>query len=150
MMKFVQATPEDVKSLRSLAHKSEAHWDYDKQFMDVFDSKFNITEKFIVSNPVYILLENLIPVAFWGIRYDSETWELEYFYVSERNLGNGYGKQMWNHMTNWCKEHKIRTIHFVTSHQAVGFYEKMGAIQKGISQSMIDGREIPHFVYELS
>lgn len=44
MMQFVQAIPENVENLRALAHKSEAHWGYDKKFMDTFDSKFNITE----------------------------------------------------------------------------------------------------------
>ena len=149
MIKFARATPENVEHLRSIAHDSEAHWGYDKEFMDAFDCKFNITEKFILNQPVYVLFRGSVPVAFWGLRQDLETWELEYFYVSEQDLGRGYGKQMWDHMINWCKEHKIRKIHFVTSHQAIGFYEKMGAVQDGMSQSMIDGRTIPHFVYEL-
>ena len=149
MIKFVRATPEDVECLRALAHKSESHWGYDKNFMDIFDNKFNITREFVLTNPVYVLLENLIPVAFWGLRYDSEMWELEYFYVSEQDLGKGYGRQMWNHMTNWCKEQKIGKIHFVTGYQAIGFYKKMGAIQDGVSKSTIDERDIPHFIYEL-
>lgn len=149
MIKLVKAIPEDVQHLRSLAHKSEFHWGYDKKFMDVFDSKFNITEKFILNNPVYVIRKNEISIAFWGLRCDFETWELEYFYVPRRYLEKGYGKQMWYHMTNWCKEHKIRAIYFVTGHQVVGFYEKMGAVQDGVSQSMIDGRPIPHFIYEI-
>lgn len=148
MGKFVRATPEDVECLRSLAHRSEAHWGYDKRFMDAFDSKFNITEEFILNHPVYVIRENSIPAAFWGLRRDAEMWELEYFYVSERELGKGYGKQMWAHMTSWCREHNVRKIHFVTSHQAIGFYEKMGATQDGTSQSMIDGRSIPRFIYQ--
>ena len=31
--------------------------------------------------------------------------------------------------------------------QAVGFYEKMGALQDGVSRSLIDGRDIPRFIY---
>lgn len=149
MIKLVKAMPEDVEYLRALAHKSEAHWGYDKKFMDAFDSKFNITEKFILNNPVYVIRENLVPIAFWGLRRDYETCELEYFYVAEQYLGKEYGKQMWNHMINWCKEHKIRKFHFVTGYQTVGFYEKMGAMQDGISRSMIDERPIPHFIYEI-
>lgn len=49
---FALATPKDVEYLRSLAHESEAHWGYDMKFMDVFDCKYNITETFIMSNPV--------------------------------------------------------------------------------------------------
>ena len=67
MVKFVRAIPDDVEYLRTLAHKSEAHWGYDKKFMDTFDSKFNITEKFILNNPVYVIWKNFIPVAFWGL-----------------------------------------------------------------------------------
>ena len=149
MIKVIRAIPEDVEYLRSLAHKSEAHWGYDKRFMDTFDSQFNITPNFVLNNPVYIIWKDSIPIAFWGLRCDSEVWELEYFYVSEQNLGKGYGKQMWDHMINWCKEQEIREIHFVTSYQAIGFYKKMGAIQNRMSKSMIDGRSIPHFIYEL-
>lgn len=149
MIKFVMARPENVEYLRSLAHRSEAHWGYDKKFMEAFDREFNITKDFVLNDPVYMLFENLTPVAFWGLRRDSEIWELEYFYVSEQNLGKGYGKQMWDHMTNWCKEHGAGKIHFVTSHQATGFYEKMGAVKVGVSKSIIDGRSIPHFICEL-
>ena len=95
-------------------------------------------------------MEKFYSSCILGGRCDFEMWKLEYFYVSERDLGKGYGKQMWNHMTNWCKEHKIQKIHFVTSDQAIGFYEKMGAIQDGMSQSTIDDRDIPHFICELS
>ena len=149
MIKFVQAGPEDVESLRVLAHDSEAHWGYGQQFMETFDSKFNVTEQFIANNPTYVLREDSALVAFWGLRRDFEAWELEYFYVAKQKFGKGYGKRMWNNMIGWCKAHKIRKIHFVTSPQAVGFYEKMGAIQDGVSQSMIDGRDIPRFIYDL-
>ena len=40
--------------------------------------------------------------------------DMEYFYVSEQDICKGFGKQMWDHMTNWCREQKIRKIHFVT------------------------------------
>ena len=149
MLRFVQATPETVEDLRLIAHESEAHWGYNKEFMDAFDRKFNITEEFILHHPVYVLWNDTAAVAFWGLRRDSDAWELEYFYVTEQDLGKGYGKQMWKHMTDWCKDRNIKSFHFVTSHQAVGFYEKMGAIQDGSSKSMIDGRAIPHFKYEL-
>ena len=145
---FIRAAAGDAEALRLLAHKSEAHWGYDEKFMAEFDRSFNVTEEFILSNPTFVLREDASPVAFWGLRPDFDTWELEYFYVSSEALGKGYGKHMWEHLTKWCREHEIKRIHFVTSHQAIGFYEKMGATLSGTSKSMIDGREIPYFTYE--
>ena len=74
---------------------------------------------------------------------------MEYFYISEQHLGKGYGKQMWNHLTDWCRRRSIPEFHFVTSPQAIGFYEKMGAKLDGVSWSSIDGRPIPHFIYNV-
>lgn len=88
--------------------------------------------------------------AFWGLKPTGGRWELEYFYVAVQALGNGYGKCMWNHMTSWCQNHQTGPIQFVTSPQAAGFYEKMGAVQDGTVPSSIDGRMIPHFVYDIS
>lgn len=147
---FIPAKPEDTRSLRLLAWKSEAHWGYKKEFMEVFDHKFNITEQFILENPVYVCREGGSPAAFWGLRRSADQWELEYFYVAEQELGRGYGKQMWNHMTGWCKAQDILTIHFVTSPQATGFYEKMGAVQDGESKSIVDNRPVPYFVYNIN
>ena len=69
--------------------------------------------------------------------------------MAEERLGRGLGKQMWEHMTGWCEKKEICRIHFVTSPQAVGFYRKMGAVRDGETRSPVDGRPVPHFVYDL-
>lgn len=149
MKMFVKASQADVDSLRILASRSEAHWGYDKGFMHIFDCKFNITREFICENPVYILREQGIPVAFYGLKPTDEGWELEYFYVADHALGEGYGRSMWRHMTEWCQAHQVGKIQFVTSPQAAGFYEKMGAVGNGMVSSGIDGRPIPSFTYKI-
>ena len=143
---FTRSTPAHAAQLRLLAHASEAHWGYGNQFMERFDLTFNITPAFISEHPVYAAWDGDAPLAFWGLRRDERDWELEYFYVSAQALGGGYGRQMWHHMTGWCRSHGVGTFHFVTSPQAVGFYEKMGAVQDRMTTSSLDGRPIPHFV----
>lgn len=142
---FTAAGPEDTARLRSLANQSEAHWGYDRAFMEVFDRMFNITERFILENPVFVFRQGDDPEAFWGLKQDEDGWELEYFYVAESALGKGLGRQMWDHLTGWCRENQVHEFHFVTSPQAVGFYGKMGAVQDGMVRSAIDGRLILHF-----
>lgn len=141
---FIKATVSDVLKLRILARDSEAHWGYNEEFMRIFDETYNITEDFIRNSPVYLLREDDSIVAFWGMVYEDYGWKLEYFYVSETSLMKGYGKIMWNHLVSWSREQNITEFEFVTSPQAIGFYEKMGAIHDCNVKSTIDGREIPH------
>ena len=74
---------------------------------------------------------------------------MEYFYVDTKRIGNGYGAAMWKHLIAWCKENDILEISLVTSSQAVGFYEEMGAWVSGETLSVIDGRMIPKLLYTL-
>ena len=143
---FARAEAEQVQPLRALARASEAHWGFSEEFLKEFDRTFNITEDFIRANPTYAVWEGENPLAFWAMQQGEGDWELEFFYVSEQAIGTGLGRKMWNHLTNWCRQQGIETFHFVTSPQAVGFYEKMGAVQDRMTVSSIDGRPIPHFV----
>lgn len=148
-MIFEGVKKQDVETLRRMARLSEAHWGYDETFMEKFDRMFNITEDFIAQHPVFAAREQGEVVAFWGLIQDSDRCELEYFYIAEKVLNQGYGRLMWEHLLSWCRSNGIGGLAFVTSWEAVGFYEKMGAVQDGITQSSIDGRDIPHFVYRL-
>lgn len=142
-MEFQRAVTEDLDILRRIAYHSEAHWGYSDTFMDIFDRIFNITEDFIKRNPVYVGYVQKEIAGFWGLQCREEQYELEYFYIHQEYLNQGLGKLMWGNLTAWCREHKISGFRFVTSHQAVGFYEKMGALVMGQTLSSIDGREIP-------
>lgn len=147
---FRKAAQEDVEVLRRLAYQSEAHWGYHESFMERFHQEFNITKAFLTEHPVFVGETEAEIVAFWGMVQNQEGCELEYFYVASSCLGEGYGKVMWQHMTDWCRNRHIPSIHFVTSPQAVGFYEKMGAVQDRMAESVIDGRMIPHFQFEIN
>ena len=113
--------------------------------MDTFDRKFNITQEFIEGHPVFVFQKDGEPAAFWGVIPEGDRCVLEYFYIAAAYLGKGYGRRMWEHLTFWCRNHGIRRIHFVTSWEAAGFYEKMGAQRDGEAVSVIDGRKIPCF-----
>ena len=148
-LSFVKAELVHLNDLREIAYHSERYWGFSDEFMEIFEKKFNITESFLEKNPVYIGMEMDIPVCFWGVMPSYNRCELEYFYVDTECIGNGYGAAMWRHLTNWCSENYMSEISFVTSSQAVGFYEKMGASVKEETLSIIDGRVIPKLLYIL-
>lgn len=148
-MDFIKATKPYITKLRSIAYYSEKHWGYSDSFMKIFEEEFNITEEFVEKYPTYMGVENSCPVCFWGMINSENTYELEFFYVDEEKLGCGYGRIMWEQMMEWCRSHGVKKFVFVTSPQAVGFYERMGAEVSGSAHSTIDGREIPRLIYYL-
>ncbi len=148
-MEITAAVETDIEELRSIAHGAEAHWGYDRAFMEKFDRVFNITPEFLVDNPVRAARDGGKIMAFWGIKMHGPEAELEYLYVSPKHLGQGIGRYMWRDLTVWCREQQVENLTFVTSHQAVPFYEKMGARRCGEMVSEIDGRMIPRFKYQM-
>lgn len=149
-IEFYKADEASLPLLRSIAYQSEAHWGYDASFMRIFEQKFNITNEFLKNHPVYAGRSGDKTVGFWGIKRAEGRCELEYLYIAPEYLNCGYGRILWQHLTAWCREHTIPAFEFVTSPQAVGFYEKMGAAMIGETQSAIDGRNIPLLQYRLT
>ncbi|MGL5434059.1 MAG: GNAT family N-acetyltransferase [Lachnospiraceae bacterium] len=144
-MEFRKADIQDTNELRTIARNSEAYWGYDELFMEKFDSDFNISKDFISEYSVYLATEDDNVICFWGIKNTQDNWELEYFYIARAWIGKGYGKKMWSHFTEWCREHQVSQVSWVTSPHAIGFYQNMGAVRGADVRSAIDGRPIPRF-----
>lgn len=147
-MDFHKAEITEINRLRNIAYQSEAHWGYDDAFMGIFEERFNITGEFLQHNPVYAGTIGDETAGFWAMQdLDTGCPELEYFYIAPEYLNRGLGKLMWLDLTAWCKANGVTGFQFVTSPQAVGFYEKMGAAVAGERRSSIDGRMIPLLEY---
>ena len=133
-----------ASELNRIAIESESYWGYDSDFMNEFKVMYQITEEFIRKNPIFILCENDRIIGFYSLSIKEEENTIEYFYIEPQSIGNGYGKKMWNHLANYCKENNIKEFSLVTSPQAKAFYEKMGAVQIDEVESILKkGRKIP-------
>ncbi|WP_291633350.1 GNAT family N-acetyltransferase [Clostridium sp.] len=145
-----QAKKWESKTLTNIAIKSEAYWGYDSDYMENFKSLYKVTEEFISNNITYIIEENDSIIGFYGILRDDKEISLEYLYVEPKSIGKGYGKLLWNHMVETCKNMHTNQVVLVTSPQAKEFYLKMGAIEAGeVDSIVIKNRRIPRLVYTL-
>ncbi len=141
------AMPSEAGMLTDIACRSEAYWGYDPDFMKQFRSIYQVTEEFINQNPTFVMQEDNEIVAFYGLLLGPEVW-LEYFFVEPRHIGKGYGRLLWKHVAEYCREVAIREFRMVTSPQAKEFYVKMGATPLGeVESSLRKGRMIPLLVY---
>jgi len=138
----------DVDELNRIAYESEAYWGYDQEYMKRFKEVYRVTEEYISKNPTFVLFEGNLIIGFYSLLVHNKEIELELFYIDPQHIGKGYGKKMWNHMINYCKSVGIKSFSLVTSPQAQGFYEKMGAVMIGEVDSLLrEGRKIPRLKF---
>lgn len=142
-----RATAGESKALTDIACRSEAYWGYDPVFIERFECVYQVTEKFINENPTFLMQQDSEIVAFYGLLMGPEV-SLEYFFVEPRYIGKGYGRLLWKHLVERCKELGIGEFHIVTSPQAKEFYVKMGAVPRGEVESLLrKGRMVPLLAY---
>lgn len=144
------AKKNDVDELNRIAYESEAYWGYDLEYMKRFEEMYRITENYILTNPTFVFLESNLIIGFYSLLVHDKSPELELFYVKPEYIGKGYGKKMWNHLVYYCKSMGIKFFYLVTSPQAKGFYEKMGAVMIDEVDSLLrEGRKIPRLKFEV-
>lgn len=151
MINIRSAETREFEILTDLAVRSEAYWGYDSEFMDRFEKLYGVTEEIISKHPTYVLEENKRIIGFYTIKKDFQEASLEYFYIEPNCIGQGYGKVLWNHLTDQCKKMNISQLELVTSPQAKTFYIKMGAVQiDEVSSIVIKNRRIPKLIYTVN
>lgn len=150
MFKIRRAKICEAKILTDLLVRSEAYWGYDSTFMENFKSLYRVTEQFINNNETFIIEENEDIIGFYALLIDEKETSLEYLYIETICIGKGYGKLLWEHMIEICKNWGIKEITLVTSPQVQEFYIKMGAVQIGeVDSLVIKDRKIPKLLYKI-
>lgn len=142
------ACKDEIKQLNELACDSEAHWGYDEATMTAFKEVYEIKSTFVEENPTYVLQIEGELRGFYTLIVEGHVGTLEYFYIRADDIGQGYGKKLWEHLVKTCEAFDVDKIVLVTSPQAFAFYEKMGAIKTGEVESLLNKeRMIPTLMY---
>ena len=150
MIKLKKAQIEDAEMLTKIAVDSEATWGFDDEFMNLFEILYDVTPDFISSQLVYELYDEDKCVGFFGIVKEELISILEFFYISADFIRKGYGKIMWEKLVEVCKENQISLIEFVTSPEAMPFYQSRGAIlMENVISMVMPKREIPKMRFEI-
>ena len=144
------ALADETAILSKIAASSEAHWGYDDIFMNQFRTLYAVDPDFINENPTFVYIRDNQIIGFYSLNLKGRFCELEFMYVKPEVIGKGIGAILWHHMIKQCKKNEIEMITLVTSPQARGFYEKMGAKHSGDVPSLLDETKIiPKLYYKL-
>lgn len=150
MIKLKRAQAGNAEALTQLAVNSEATWNFDDEFMNLFELLYAVTPDFISTQLVYELYEEDELIGFFGIFKEELISILEFFYISADHIGQGYGNIMWENLLKICNENQISMIEFVTSPEAMPFYSAKGAIlMENVTSLVMPKRKIPKLRYEI-
>lgn len=136
-MNIRRADPKENMVLTELAVASEAHWGYDKKFIDAFRGIYSLSEDYIMNHPTFVLEDEDEILGFYSLIETDEDVTLEYFYIDSVNIRKGYGSHLWDHLVEFCRSRGILELQFVSSPEARHFYEKMGAVVVGEAKSRV-------------
>ncbi len=137
--------------LTQMAFESKRAWGYDEQFMERCRGELVVTAREVERGNVfvagdgrqstalgfYVLLANVGGLA-----------QLDMLFVEPSRWGEGFGARLWLDAVRLGRLRGAETLRVESDPFAVGFYERLGAVNVGVATSPSTGRTLP--VLELS
>lgn len=136
-----RAQPEHTNLLTAIAISAKRHWNYPEAWIQHWLPQLTISEEYITTNEVWMMLDEEKPIAFYSISQSEEGCELGHLWVLPEYIGKGIGKQLFNHVRERCKVLDIHRLIIYSDPNAQAFYEKMGAKKIGEDYSDLFGEE---------
>lgn len=142
-MEYLVCTTEDhSEDLSCLAYNSEAYWGFNDDYLKNFKTNYNVTKEFIKNNNVYHLANDNDIIGFFALQKKRNYYELGFFYINVKFIKKGYGKKLWIHLLDKCKELCIPEFILIAGPEVVPFYIKMGATELKKTDSLLSKNRV--------
>ena len=144
-MTIRRALPEEASTLTRIALDAKRYWGYPEHWIKHWESDLTISSEFIRDNHVYVADEDGETRGFYALCVRGDKAELEHMWVTPACIGTGIGKELFLDAMERAAALKVRDVELTADPNAAGFYEKMGAVRIGETESVIDGqiRKLP-------
>ena len=143
-MNLVKAAINDNKLLTEITIASKSHWGYSEVEIKKWIPELTITSEYLQKNYVYKLIASDKLVGFFAfIIRSKDTIELDFFFVSQKHIGSGYGAVLMNHFLAKVKELKYHKVFLIADPNAETFYAKFGFKVTDYKKSNIIERLLP-------
>ena len=141
------ALPDEANALSILAIKAKAFWGYSDEFMRACTEELSHTpEQINKADRCYnLLLRNNKIIGFYQLEaIHCKTIVLDALFISPEYIGQGAGKQLFDHAVKVSKNKKAQFLTTQSDPNAEDFYLKMGMTVTGRQASgSIVGRSLP-------
>lgn len=139
MTHIEKARPEHTGILTEIAISAKRHWNYPERWIELWIPSLTISPEYISKNKTWVAVPGLKPAGFYSLHQDSESLWLENLWVLPEFMGQGIGKQLFQHALVRGKLFGISSLKIEADPNAQSFYEKMGARKVGERHSQMDG-----------
>ncbi len=133
-----QADCGDINAINEIMRNSLSYWNYTQEELNKIMDLFKIEEVYFIKNQINLAYFNDALVGFFSfIKNTNNENELDCFYIKKDLIGVGYGKNMWNACCKKAKSLTMDNFIIMSTPDAEGFYQKMGAIKIGSRPSRV-------------
>ena len=139
-----RARPEEAPALRTLAHRSKAHWPYTADFLAAVESMLQLDPQDVSDHEVWVLEHGATVVGWHRVTLHGERAELEDLWVEPAAIGTGLGRLLFEHAVSVAERAGAGRLEWDADPYAEGFYQAMGGEEIGRSPSAAEeGRTLP-------
>ncbi|MGC9943620.1 MAG: GNAT family N-acetyltransferase [Verrucomicrobiota bacterium] len=139
-MDIVRAKTEDAAALTNLAFAAKRHWGYPENWMENWRGLLTIQPELINRHETYAAILDGSIVGFYALGQKGPRMDLLHLWVLPGAMGRGIGSSLFKHAVERARKSGCRELEIESDPNAVGFYQRMGAICSGMSANELDGR----------
>jgi GNAT superfamily N-acetyltransferase len=145
-----RARPSEADALSALAARSKAHWGYDPGFLDRVRDAMTLHAEDVELHEVWVLESaSGAPIGYHRV-IPGDPAELEDLWVEPSAIGSGGGRRLFEHAVEIARTGGASALEIDADPNAVGFYERMGAVRIGETASkLIPGRMLPRLRFKV-
>ncbi|HKI79253.1 MAG TPA: GNAT family N-acetyltransferase [Ignavibacteriaceae bacterium] len=148
---YKDAIPSDSKMLSATVIASKKTWGYSDDLINLWKSELQISKEYIRRNKVIKVYNENKYIGFYGIKFNEpNSPELDHFWLTPENIRKGYGKIIFNNISNYLKAEGYNNFFLVAEPNAKRFYEKMSGKVIRQSQSKASGRFLDIYEFDLT
>jgi GNAT superfamily N-acetyltransferase len=139
-----RARPDEAPALRELAHRSKAHWPYDRAFLAAAAALFILDPRHVADEAVFVL-ELDGQVAGWHrVTLHGDRAELEDLWLEPEWIGSGHGRILFEHAIGVARAAGATRLEWDAEPYAEGFYLAMEGEEIGRTPSGVEpGKTLP-------
>jgi GNAT superfamily N-acetyltransferase len=138
------ARPDEADALTGIARRSKAHWGYPAEFLSRVAPDLTVTVTDIEDHVVRVLETPDGDLLGFCHLIPGDPAVLEGLWLEPTSIGRGLGTPLWRDALAIARASGATAVELDADPNAVGFYERMGAIRIGWTSSPAEaGRTLP-------